>query len=264
MYQKLKYYKNINEIYKIKIVFRFNLTKMENLFNGNLTPVTTIIYNNLNFSDKLKLFYLNNKINNYINTYETKNNIILSIYIIKKMIHNPSLISHIEKETTKYNLNLSEILYELIKLHHKFFRYVHHKYKTYELCKLALLKDVFNIRFISNDILDMKLCKYAISIDPIIIVLIKTKMTYELYKYAISKDVCVFQCIPKNFRTYELCDIAMLTSNESLIWIPFKLRSYRVSKTCIKNNHNLIDYVPPSLRNNYINRLYITKKYGCY
>lgn len=96
------------------------------------------------------------------------------------------------------------------------------KYKTQQICDLAVKMDSYDFPFVPEQFVTEKMCKDACSAD---------------YGKAL-------EYVPLAMRTREICDAAIARSAENIKFVPIQLRTLATCANVIMRENNLTSYIP--------------------
>lgn len=180
----------------------------------------------------------------------------------------PTILSHLP-ETIK---NYETICKNAVTKYGNVLYQVPERLRTFELCKLALIKsDGSAILYVPTTLKKYDdLCKISVTLNCINIKNIdKEYRTYELCKLAVEDASWVFYYVPTTINNYEeICKIAVTKNPTMLENIPHDLRTLELCKIAVKQDRYLLPLVPTNLQdavkeyinesihlNNYLNSL---------
>lgn len=110
------------------------------------------------------------------------------------------------------------------------------KYKTKEFCKEIIKKYKLTLKFIPNEE-KIKQKKWTIKYT-----LEKNKMN-ENWKQAIKKGLPL-ENVPEEYKTQELCEMALDQNNEAFKFMPEKYKTKKICGIALRQNPSLLQYVP--------------------
>ena len=99
------------------------------------------------------------------------------------------------------------------------------KYKTQQICDLAVKMDSYDFQFVPTQFITEEMCKEACSRD---------------YGAAL-------EYVPLTMRTREICDAAIARSADNIKFVPIKLRTLETCANVIARDKNLTQYIPHDL-----------------
>jgi hypothetical protein len=125
------------------------------------------------------------------------------------------------------------------------------KYKTAELCLLALKTNGHELLYVPEKLKTAELCLTAIMLDGCALQYVPEKLrTVELCLAAVKKSGYSLEYVPENFKTAELCLTAVKENFWAIVHVPEKLKTAELCLAAIegieaiKADTNDLDIVP--------------------
>jgi hypothetical protein len=213
-----------------------------NIFNGMNSPWYNIDHGPYDY-DKSKILYCVEICEDFVYTFECFYKCPSTIYtfqatkfIVKKIIHfGTNEINH-TFETIK--IAITRNAYD--------FKYVENRYRTNDICKLAIKLNNSNINEIQNP--SDKLKKFAVGQNCHVLREMKD-ISYDLIVYAVNN--CGWAIMYAPVQDYELCKMAVKNQGNAFEFINPEFRTKEICELALKskNNYNVIDTVKKMLVN---------------
>lgn len=179
-----------------------------------------------------KLINCDGKYSKYTNYYSDYSN-------TRYKICNEYDISKLTNDMTEYfNINLF-----IFKHFYNSLKDLPTKYLTQLICTYAVGQTATDFEYVPNKFKTNKLC-HACATSPHI-----DEFDYNSYTAWLQhvKQTNLLKYVPQQFRTYELCAIAVKNNNKMIIHIPDKLKTYKFYMETISINYLhdcMINYIP--------------------
>ena len=128
-------------------------------------------------------------------------------------------------------------------------RLVPDKFRTPELCELAVKQNGLALEYVPENIINKELCEIAVQKDGRSLEFIPEKLrTPELCELAVKQDGSSLRFIQQKQRTIELCQIAIASNGSSLQYVPEKLITKELCELAVKQNGASLNVVSYFLR----------------
>ena len=128
-------------------------------------------------------------------------------------------------------------------------RLVPDKFRTPELCELAVKQNGLALEYVPENIINKELCEIAVQKDGRSLEFIPEKLrTPELCELAVKQDGSSLRFIQQKQRTIELCQIAIASNGSSLQYVPNKYITEEFYELAVKQNGDALVGIPEEFR----------------
>jgi len=110
--------------------------------------------------------------------------------------------------------------------HGRFFKNIPEKYKTYDICLLAIKSNSINFEYVPENLKTSEICLEAVK-----------KAGYNL------------GYVPEKLKTKELCMIAVQDRGKNLEYVPENLKTQEICQIAVANNEGASEFFPKNMQN---------------
>ena len=140
-----------------------------------------------------------------------------------------------------------------VKKDHELFGHVPYKFKTQEMCDVALEQDSSNLEYVPYNLKTLEMCLDAVKKDPTKYYVLEYvpeefKKTKEMFLLLVEHDSRLFERVPDEFKTQEMCDVAVFDYHWNIDLVPEKFITPEICVSAVERNGLTIKYVPEKLK----------------
>ena len=126
------------------------------------------------------------------------------------------------------------------------FRTVPDKYKTMEMCEIAVDYHGQFLEFVPEIYKTKELCELAVTSDPDAFEFVPEKLrTFEMCLVSVEYRGNFLAYVPEEFKSQELCELAVEKNGTALEYVPDGLKTYELCELAVERSREwAMDYVP--------------------
>jgi hypothetical protein len=152
-------------------------------------------------------------------------------------------------------------------------RFIPYKYKTKELCEMAVRNDGYSLQYVPEELKTKEMCELAIEQNGMALQHVPEELgkkyfydkeakkngeylrfipdeyiTKEMCESAFQQDIQLYKDFPEHFKTYQYSLILIKNNSMLLCNVPEKLRTKELCELAVQQNGNSLQYIPMELR----------------